>query len=177
MHLQEHIGEADMGRGLAQQQVSAALAELLHSRWGSCTSRSRCCVRSELAVLAPNEASGGHAGLRGVLEAAGTGQRGQQGVLGTGARRRLQWGRQLQARSMLPYRFWDLYGTGCKTFTAHRCAPAGTVCNQSLRAQLVCAYDFVHSREPQPPQRLVKAQQLVIIFQNLRDGVRLRHEG
>jgi hypothetical protein len=36
--------EADMGRG-PQQQVGADWLELLHSRWSSCTSRSRCCVR------------------------------------------------------------------------------------------------------------------------------------
>ena len=68
---------------------------------------------------------------------------------------------------MLPYRFWDVYGTGCKTLRPIAVRLLAQCASASPCERNWSAYEFVHSRKRNRLGAL-KAQQLVYVFQNLR---------
>ena len=180
--LQEHIGEADMGGGgLAQQQGRrSTLQELLGSRWEFLHQP----IYAAAYALNPQfwhqdleSVEEVMQGLRDVLER----------LLGPDlANVALQEWQDFRARkgafsgeaaaagarSMLPYRFWGIYGTGCKTLRPIAVRLLAQCASASPCERNWSAYDFVHSRK-RNRLGVLKAQQLVYVFQNLR--VSMKH--
>ena len=175
--LQEHISEADMGGGsLAQQQGRrSTLQELLGSRWDFLHQP----IYAAAYALNPQFWDQGletveevMQGLRDVLEkllgpdlvnvALQEWQdfRARRGAFGGAAA-------AAGARSMLPYRFWDVYRTGCKTLRPIAVRLLAQCASASPCERNWSAYEFVHSRKRNRLGAL-KAQQLVYVFQNLR---------
>jgi hypothetical protein len=71
------------------------------------------------------------------------------------------------ARSMLPHRFWDCYGTACKVLRPIAVRLLAQCASASPCERNWSAYEFVHSRK-RNRLGVQKAQQLVYVFQNLR---------
>jgi hypothetical protein len=66
---------------------------------------------------------------------------------------------------MLPYRFWDLYGTGCKTLRPIAVRLLAQCASTSpCEAQLVCVRLCAQQEAATAQQGVVKAQQLVYVF-------------
>lgn len=179
--LQEHIKEADMGAGSAAERTArrSVLEALLLKRWEFLHQP----IYAAAYALNPQfwhhdleEVEEVMSGLREVLTqllgpdisnvALQEWQdfRAQRGAFAGAAA-------AAGARSMLPHKFWGLYGTGCKVLrpVAVRLlaqSPSASPCERNWSA-----YDFVHSKK-RNRLGVQKAQQLVYVFQNMRTVVK-----